>query len=411
MNAALSALKYVLIGLTVAMFVGLVAWYLFLHVKQGAITQTDAARGAGAPAPVSGSFGSTYQNIIAGLSGSFTAVSSAVQSTSTSTQPRLWHISITPAAGFGFMSVSASSSPKVRYVERSTGYVFDADADTRTIERVTNTLTPQVYDASVSVDGRIVERTLESGVITTIIGSTTQTDTGLGVLATTPLARNISSISFSPNGKEIFGIVSSALGTVGIRSLSDGSKPKQIFSSGIAGWHTQWLNDGRIILIQNSSDNISGYAYELTSSGSLLLLASGSGLSVLPQSDSVRVVYGLSTQSGLSLYVRLRPDAPPVALPVKTVADKCVWLQNGPTLFCAVPRVAVPSGFLDAWHRGEVHTSDQWWKIDVATGNAEALTLSDTPIDVQGPVIDAHSQYIIFRNAADQSLWGLRIAE
>ena len=119
---------------------------------------------------------------------------------------------------------------------------------------------------------------------------------------------------------------------------------------------------------------------------------------------------GTSTGS-LALFAE-HGDVTPILLPVRTVADKCVWSPSPHTVFCAVPQsLPAGGGFLDAWYRGQVHTADQWWQIDTDTGASEMLFSPDIPLDVQDPIIDPQGQYIIFKNAADQSLWALRIAE
>ena len=67
---------------------------------------------------------------------------------------------------------------------------------------------------------------------------------------------------------------------------------------------------------------------------------------------------------------------------------------------------------MEEWYRGALHTSDAWWKIDVSAGTAQTLYTPDsgTSFDAEHPVIDESGGYIAFTNAADKSLWMLRIA-
>jgi hypothetical protein len=67
------------------------------------------------------------------------------------------------------------------------------------------------------------------------------------------------------------------------------------------------------------------------------------------------------------------------------------------------------------WYRGEIHTSDEWWKIDATTGSTTMIyspkVSNNVSIDVDRPVIDATGNYIAFINAADKSLWMLKIPQ
>jgi len=77
-----------------------------------------------------------------------------------------------------------------------------------------------------------------------------------------------------------------------------------------------------------------------------------------------------------------------------------------------VPQRPTPADFLDLWHRGEVHTADAWWRVDMSAGSTELLySPGDIMLDVESPVIDDEGEYIAFMNAADKSLWLLRIKE
>ncbi len=395
----------VLIAIIVAILCGFGGWYVYLQSKIRQNNTVSAGRGLGATVPTgtvntnsntAGAFGSPDT----GGTGS-AAVSAGVATTASSSQPdRLWHVITTAVGGAGFLS--STSSVQVRFVERATGHVSDASLSGHAVTRVTNTLVPLVYDAEISPKGSLVLQTASDAFLATVSTSSSAAAT----LQTKSLAHNLRALSISPTGKEMFALIKTSSGVVGQRFLSDGTNQKQVFSSGIVGWKTQWLGDGRIILAQAASDGAMGYAYELKSDGSLGLIASAPGLTILPRASSTAVLIGASNKD-LSLSVRVGTST--IALPLKTLAEKCVWSPLSQlVMFCAVPQT-VMHGFLDLWYRGEMHGSDQWWRIEALTGKAEVLFAPDHALDVQDPIIDASGQYIVFKDAKDQSLWSLRI--
>jgi len=424
-------LRYLLIAIIFLTLVALGSWYLFLRTKQGEITDVDARRGTDLPARSFGSpVGSTYENIVSNLPAS----AGSDGGEEAGKLPRLAHINKTPVAGAGF--VGSGTSTRVRFVERGTGFVFDVSPETGTLERLTNTLVPHIYRALITKTGAVIAQSeSETGAATTFVGTVSATSSSetTRVLSQKPLAEGIRSFAVSPDGKEIFYIVEEPGGAVGIRAASDGtpakgesaSGGKQIFSSAISGWQVRWSSNDRIILIQNASDNVAGYAGEIGKDGAFApLIRNVPGLTLLPrpssQSNSPALLYGASS-GGLSLFMRVNETSTAALLPIRTIADKCVWApappkttQDKPPLvaYCAVPQGSPPSDFLNRWYRGEVHTTDAWWRVDASAVSAEILySPGSIELDVENPVIDDSGTYIAFMNAADKSLWLLRIAE
>ena len=79
--------------------------------------------------------------------------------------------------------------------------------------------------------------------------------------------------------------------------------------------------------------------------------------------------------------------------------------------YCAVPQFVTSNAFLNDWYRGAIHTSDSWWRVDVSADTVELIFApeTDTPIDVESPIMDDRGEHIAFINAIDKTLWLLRI--
>ena len=414
-----SLFRWTAFALIILLLIALAWWYFFLRAREASLAAADAGRGRAGSAPTfSGSTGSTYSNVAQSFAGE-TGGGGQVAGT----PPRLWEVSAAPSAGMGFTGSGAST--RLRFVERSSGYVLEADPATGSLVRLTNTLVPRVYEALIAPDGNVIERTVDdAGAATTLYGVVTPAPAASSspdTLVITQLPGGIRSVVFSGTGRQVAYIAPGGNGgTVLMRAelggtSAQGGKLTQLLSSGMAGWRLAWLRDGRIILAQAASDGVLGYAYTVEAGGALTPLARAAlGLTVLAQASSSALVFGQTNEGSLLLFGQVDQKSTPVPLPIRTVADKCVW-GPGKSLvaYCAVPRQAPGPGYLDRWYRGEVHTADAWWQVDVSAGSATALAAPDanTPLDVENPMMDADGNYIAFLNAADKSLWLLRVAQ
>lgn len=405
-------IRFILIGIIVLLIGALSGWYFYLSSRNAAHGSSASIGGLGAALSFNGSGGSTQHNqqIASGI----TTASTAAASSASSSSP-LWEVDPAPVAGMGFLS---GSSTQLVYIERANGYVFNADPATHGNGRVTNTLMPKIYRAYVSGDGAILERAIDdSGTITTFLGSVataTATSSGSATLSGIYLQPNLLQVALNTKNNALFYLAANSKGGVdGFIQSWNGTKATKIFSSVVGSWNVSYLADGRIILLESPQDGIPGYAYTLSSNGSLNpLLASGvPGLTILPQSGGKDLVYGSADGTSVSLFTLATTS--PVVTTLQTVADKCVWMPGiSMIVYCAVPVSAPQENFLSQWYQGIAHTADNWWKIDLSDGQ-EALVYSPgsggASLDVQNPVMDPTGTYIAFQNSVDGSLWVLNV--
>ena len=386
-------------------------WYFFIQAKQEKVTREDEARGAGLAPPSLGSIvGSTYENIISSLS----TLVSGDGGPESGKLPRLSQVGKTPTAGLGF--VGNASSTRLRFVERSTGYIFDVDPKTGALERLTNTLIPYVYEAVVTQRGVILRGVGEKNEILTVMGTisaSSSASSNANSLVQRPLPNGIRAIAVSPTGNEVVYLNGGEGTFTGTRASWDGTKPRTLFSSKLSEWQISLAAKDRTVIVQKPSDSVAGSAYVVGDGGALLpLVKDVPGLTMLPSPSSKALLYGESS-GGLSLFARTDDASASERLPIRTVAGKCVW-GHGTKLvaYCAVPQGVPPADFLDGWNRGETHTADAWWRVDVSAASAELLfSPGSAELDVESPAVDDGGNYIAFINARDKTLWLLRVAE
>lgn len=412
-------LSYIAIGIFVLGLGGLAGWYFFTSQKGTSAKGTTSGFGAGNPTPTfQGSTGSTQANILA-----TTNWTNGGNSGSSVASTQLWEVDTTPVAGFGFVA-NGTSTPLLYYTERANGYVESTNLSTRSSVRVTKDLRPKIYTALFSNDGSVVLRSIsDKGVITTSAGTiktittASSTNTSLDVAS---FPDNITGVAVNPATRSIFYLAYANTtngGTVGITAQWDGTKQKQVFSSLVNSWRPLYLSDGRIFLTESAADDLPGYAFQLNTDGSLTDIIRGvPGLTISPDPSSKAFIYGQSAAGELSLFVQTAPNATSSPLALATIADKCVWAPGkSETVYCAVPKFIDTKTFINDWYRGQTHTNDIWWQINAVTGGISQVyspSASDgVTLDVENPQIDSTGTYIAFTNAADESLWVLKITK
>lgn len=399
-----SILYFVTAALVVIMIGGLAGWYLFVNREINETRASDSARGFQSGSAFGESRSAGFETPLSGVAG---------ESATTSTQaakraPRLWQVSEEAVAGFGFRATSS----ELLSVESASGNVFRANPETSEIARLTSTLYPRVAEAIVRSEG-VVLRFLEGETVQTLVAMyATSTDPKESqVLKGTYIAPGILDINATPN-RTLTYLIPDAAGSAIMQTDWKGAAPKKLFSSPLLDWNMQTAPDGAVVLVQKTTDGMAGYSFTL--SGSILTpLESGiAGLTVAPRAGGARLYS--SSDGTLRLFARISASAESTLLPIRTVADKCVWAPgNIPVAYCAVPQNIPSAQYLENRDQGAAHSIDAWYRIHAINGTADPLFTPDPglALDVEQPVIDPSGSYIAFRNAADRSLWMLRIAQ
>ena len=98
-----------------------------------------------------------------------------------------------------------------------------------------------------------------------------------------------------------------------------------------------------------------------------------------------------------------------LALPVATIADKCVWTADDSAIYCGIPVDAPSASYPDDWYQGVVHFSDRIWKIQVVGRYAQmALDFpkeTKESLDATALAVNPAGTVLVFLNKNDGSLW------
>jgi len=414
------------IPLTIVLIICIVAalggWYLYLGQKRTDIATVSEGRGLGETLNSSFPIGSAYQNVVGTIGQLFGQAGIATNAGEAQQVPQLWRVASARAAGIGF--VYGTSSVSVRFIDRASGNVFDANLSSGVVERRSNTLLPKIVEAHL-VGSNIITRSSGTAGIDTFFGNlkagTSSKETGVesapGEVVNTALPRGLLGITPSPRVGEsrVFYLAPYEGGVAGVIAEANGSKPQRIWTFPITEWTPTWVND-HIILVQKASGGTPGSAYQLSLTGTLTpLIGSIPGLSLKEHPRNRGILYSSVPRDGSpALFAQLGSGNLAVPLPFSTFADKCTWDPSKDSLiYCAVPRIIPANTILpDAWYRGELHFSDAIWKIDVVSGSISMVydpERNNTALDILDPVISADGMYMTFIDSTTETGWILRL--
>ncbi len=339
------------------------------------------------------------------------------------TPPKFRQIFSSPVAGAEAFTVG--SSTVIRFVEKSTGNIFEAKTEIDTINRISNTTIPKITEVSFVQSGSVLMRYLrdDTDMIETILGNlststnATSTTSSLNEVESTYLTPNIKDVAMSPKKDKIFYTTQSESGMIGTISNPDGTKGVSVFNSPIREWNTSWPKIDTITLTTKADSEALGYMYTInTVTGkSERVLGDILGLTTLTNPTASTTIYNQNDQDG-NTYLNTYDIKTKTSSPIKptTLTEKCVWSKkDAGILYCAVPNSITKGSYPEKWYQGLVSFSDSIWKIDTKTGKTDMLInikeVSGKDLDIVNPALDEKEKLFIFSNKTDLSLWSFEL--
>jgi len=340
--------------------------------------------------------------------------------------PAYRKISFNPVAGAVWIpdTNSTTSSGIVRYSERATGHIFDANLDSETQRRISNTTVPKLYEVVWNNEGSaFVARYLAPDQIDTI-------ESFLGILtfenptsteATLEgrfLPTNTIAVDTSPNGSEVFYLRNtSSEGSRGIiEPIDRPQKTRIVFNSEFKEWLVEWVANSHIAFTTKPSGSVGGHMYLFNTAQETFdrILGDVVGLTTKVHRDTNRVLFSESEGRDVELFILNRANSTRESLPNETFADKCVWsVVDTVIVYCAVPD-QIPQGiYPDDWYQGKVSFNDSIWKINTETLGGELIltprSYQEPPIDAINLFLSSNDSHLFFTNKKDSSLWSLEL--
>lgn len=334
--------------------------------------------------------------------------------------PKLREISSSPVSGatvYDQGTATATAKTIIRYVDRGTGHILEADTKSAVINQISNTTIPKIYEAVWGTGGSVVMRYASSETIKSFIGYPVLGTTTNAALSGSYLDDNIYSLAYSPLKDSIFYTESN--GTDGITGIiwKVGSKGgTRVFSSPVSEWSVAWPNKNTLALITKPSYLVNGFLYFLNSSGGMTKIVgdiAGLTASVNPSADYL--LFSESQSNTIVLHAMKVKDGTSKVLSTPTLPEKCIWSKKDTTIaYCAVPFGITQASYPDDWYKGKVNFADNIYKINVVTGAStkifDATTEKAADFDGINLALNQKEDTLIFTNKTDSTLWSLDLS-
>lgn len=309
----------------------------------------------------------------------------------------------------GAAAVNATSSAPIRYVEKSTGHIYEISPQGKDRNRLSNTTILKIFETLWSPDAnKMVIRYFNENVITNFSARFATSTTAIeGIF----LPQETVAVAVSLSEDKIFYLQQMENTTYGILTDFTNKKKDNIFSLPFSEFNLSWPAKNIIAFATKPAGIADGYLYFLDTKTKVFYKIIGGikGLtaSVSPKTD--KVLYSQSVSNGFSTKIFDVKSKTSNDFGLTTMPEKCVWSKiNADIVFCATPKSFPSADYPDEWYQGEVSFDDAIWEINISTGEMQIL-LGETNADVINPFLTADENYLLFTNKKDLTLWSLRL--
>jgi len=301
------------------------------------------------------------------------------------------------------------ASTSIRYMEKSTGHIYDVSPDGQNRLRLSNTTILKTFENFWSVKAnKLIARYFEdSGSVKTFSFALGATSTISGIF----FPQTITEMAVSPSEDKIFYLVSTDGAFKGITANFENKNQASIFSSPFGEFNIIWPKSDIITLLTKPSAFVPGFFYSINSKTGKFdkIIGDILGLTARLSPDGTRVIYSQSKNNSFTTKIFNAQDKTSVDFELTTLPEKCVWSGlNKNIVYCAAPNDLPAADYPDDWYQGLVFFSDSVWQKDFSNG-ATKILIQETNADIINPFLTKDESYLIFTNKTDNTLWSLKI--
>jgi len=322
--------------------------------------------------------------------------------------------SLTESPVSGSTLVKEDEKYTLRYIERSSGYVFDITLEDGVRKRITNTTLLGIQSALFTDSGNAFVYSTISNSDESFLYKTAIEREGGSLTDSLFLIRNPIALETSLSKGDVFFVYGSNSGAVFTRH---NETPSTLFTSPFLSWNIERVNDETLLLVPKASYGIEGGVYTLNTSSGIFekVLDPKEGMSATMSPDEKFLVYSEFGPSKNSTYLYNKETSETKKLSITTFPEKCAWKTNS-MLICAVPHsLEKRAVYPDDWYKGSVSFIDDVYELNMNTGSSKIIVsvfdFDDKffdAVDVQvGEIEDGY--FLHFINKKDLTLWGLRL--
>ncbi len=320
-----------------------------------------------------------------------------------------------------------------RFVERSTGHIYETTSRDLSQKRITNTTIPKIYQAIFSPDGEsLIMVYLNSTATENFIGKINYPTLSTSTIEKMDDFANITG-TFLPS--ESFGFTrfasSSDFAFMNTTDNQNGGYITNLYTGNIktplsnkkvldletSEWKVQILKNNVLTLNTKSSVVSEGFLYYFNPENKSFIKKIGNTIALNSNTspDGKKIFYSYN-DSGVTKNVLFDSDTKLyTTIQLSTFpAEKCVWSQKDSVIiYCAVPVNITRGDFPDIWYQGQYSFNDSFVKINTKDFTVESLMVANSENPVNLDAVDLqlspNEDYLMFINKSDLILWSLDI--
>lgn len=314
------------------------------------------------------------------------------------------------------ISGAGAASTTIRYIERSTGHIYEIEPSGQNRKRLSNTTILKTFESFwSSMADKMVLQYFETdqpylsiktfSAILPPQGATTTAISGMF------LPQSIMAIAISPEEEKIFYLDSTEGKATGVVADFENKKQSKIFSTPFGEFNASWPSKNIIALLTKPSATALGFFYSLDSrTGEFKrILGDIKGLTALMSRDAERVIYSQSADRELETKIFNLKSKETAAFSLTTLPEKCAWSKiDLAVIFCSVPDNLASADYPDEWYQGLISFNDSIWQNNLSLGET-ILLKSNTGLDIINPFLTKDENYLVFTDKNDNTLWSLRL--
>ncbi|MBI4692114.1 MAG: hypothetical protein HY773_01585 [Candidatus Terrybacteria bacterium] len=321
------------------------------------------------------------------------------------------------------ISGAGAASTTIRYIERSTGHIYEIEPNGRNRKRLSNITILKTFESFWSAKAdKVILRYFETdqtylsvktfSATLPLQGATTTAISGMF------LPQSIMAVAISPEEDKIFyldatekGATGPPAGWAGMVTDFENKKQTKIFSTPFGGFNASWPSKNIIALLTKPSAVASGFFYSLNAKTGEFkrILGDIKGLTALMSPDAERVIYSQSADRILETKVFNLKSKETTIFSLTTLPEKCVWSKTDPAvIYCSVPEILASADYPDEWYQGLISFNDSIWQNNLSIGET-ILLKSAAGLDVINPFLTRDENYFVFTDKNDNTLWSLRL--
>ena len=305
----------------------------------------------------------------------------------------------------GKATASSSAPVTVMYLERQSGNVYSYQKGTGVITRTSNRTIPGIQSATWLADGSLALIRYLSGSDFSTINTFALPANGTGGFF---LPQNLAGIAVSSS--TLLTTASGVNGSSVSTERADGSHPAQLFTTPLSQLLVSFAGKNKYLAVPKPSAALNGAAFLVDSTGHFSRMAGpAQGLSALASPSGRWLFVSLLRGGTLTTELVDTQTGAVTALPLATLAEKCVWTADDSTIYCGVPASLAGVQLPDDWYQGAAHFTDRLWRIDINGRYAQFVfdvsKEAGVPIDAEALAIDPNRSTLVFVDKNTGALW------